>query len=41
MCPEAGCGLPPNPFCPACHGDGVLTNEQLDRWQTIHRLSLG
>lgn len=41
MCPEEGCGLPANPHCPACHGTGTLTDDQLDRWQTIHNLSLG
>lgn len=23
----------PNVFCPTCHGDGLVTTDQLDLWQ--------
>ena len=39
MCPE--CGLPPQQFCGFCYGTGSVTDEQLDRWQTLQNLSLG
>jgi len=41
MCPQEGCGLPANPFCPVCFGTGTISDAQLDRWQSVQNRSLG